>query len=178
MENNNQPDNKAGWGVHINHQKDIGYPLRPEWVRAGNQMTWANIGVIVWNESSNKVICLFPQQALDVLDDLRESSELANMPFCLDWNSYTMPFSEEDRINWRNTKNRRHRLSDNISTSSSLILSPEQAQELLIYLEKHQIEIRDLADAHMKDVRKVLGRVYSIILSWGRDRQKKEQKSP
>lgn len=178
MENNSQLDNKAGWGIHVNHKKDMGYPQYPEWVRAGNQMAWTNKGVIVWDESANKVMCLFPQQALDVLDDLRESSELAGMYFCLDWKSYTIPFSEEDRIEWRNTKNRRSRLTDSESKFSSLILSPEQTQELLRYLEKHQIEIRELAEAHAKEVRKVLGRVYSLILSWGRDRQKKEQKSP
>jgi hypothetical protein len=178
MKNNIRFDDNSSWGIHINRKSDIGAPPCPQWVKAGNQKTWKNKGVIIWNKYESKVMCMFPQQALDVLDDLRESPEWKDSPFCLGWNSYIMPFSEEDRIEWRTTKNRRNRSSNGKLSSCDLILIPEQTEALLLYLEEHQIEIREFADAYSEEVRKVLGRVYSMIIGWGRDRRKKEQKSP
>jgi hypothetical protein len=51
MNNSNLSDNQPDWGIHINHKKDMGYTPYPQWVRAGNQMAWQNIGVIIWSES-------------------------------------------------------------------------------------------------------------------------------
>lgn len=84
MNDKNQFEEK-NWGVHINHKKDAGYPPPPEWVNVGNRMAWTNRGVVVWEKSANTVMCLFPQQALDVLDDLKEWVKLENEPFCLNW---------------------------------------------------------------------------------------------
>lgn len=178
MDNRIYIDDKLNWGIHINHKKDIGYPPCPGWVKAGNQRAWKNLGVIIWSKSENQVICLFPQQALDVLDDLRESSEWKDLPFCLDWNSYTVPFSEEKRTDWRKNINRRNRSTSGLPGFHSLRFSPEQTVALLNYLEKHQIEIRELAEAYAKEIREVLGRVYAMILGWARERKKKEQISP
>jgi hypothetical protein len=178
MNNSNSSENPPGWGIHINHKKDMGYPPHPQWVLASNLLAWQNIGVVIWDEYTSNVMCLFPQQALDVLDDLRESSEWKSTSFCLGWNSYTMPFSEEDRVEWRTTKNRRSRSKDSGANSCELLLTPRQAQDLILYLARHEKEIRELAEAYTKDVRKTLGRVYSLILSWGRKREHKEQKSP
>lgn len=133
--------------------------------------------MIIWDEATQKVECLFPQQALDVLDDLRESTTWENEPFCLSWNSYMLPFSEEKRKEWRVTNNRRNQTVENESALNCLILSPEQTRELFVFLGKHENEIRVLGDAYAKEARKILGRLYSTIIGWGRDRLERNQDS-
>lgn len=175
MDNKTQSNKTPSWGIYINSEIDMRHPPVPEWVKSGNRMAWENQGVVIWSETAHRVMCLLPHQALDVLDDLRESSDWKDAPFCLEWDSYSMPFSEEKRVEWRTTKNRRSSTLKNNPGYGGIVLTPEQTQELFLFLERHQSDIREFADAKTKEVRKVLGRVYSIILGWGRERQKKQQ---
>lgn len=175
MENNNQIE--GNWGVHINHKKNTSYPPIPEWLR-GNKTFWAERGVIVWDKSANRVKCLLPQQALDVLDDLREWVEPGDKSFCLDWDAYRLPFSEEDRIAWRKTKNRRNLSPGRYSSSGSLTLSPEQARELLRFLEEHQTEIREVGEVHEKEASMAIARALALFARHGRKLRIKDQKSP
>lgn len=175
MKDNNQID--GDWGVHINHEKNTTYPPIPEWLRGG-KTCWSERGVIVCDKSANRVKCLLPQQALDVLDDLREWAEPGNKSFCLHWNAYRLPLSEEDRIAWRKTKNRRNLSPDRYSPSSSLTLSPEQARELLRFLEEHQAEIREVGEIHEKEASMAIARALALFARHGRKFRIKEQKSP
>lgn len=168
MDNKIQNKDMMDWGMHINREKNIGYPPIPQWVKAGNLMEWKDQGVIIWSASAGRVMCLFPHQALDVLDDLRESSSWKETPFCLYWTSYSMPFSEEDRVQRRTTENRRSHSTNSQTNYSSLTLPPEQTQDLLLFLEQHHSTIRELADMRTKEVRKILGRAYTMILGWKR----------
>lgn len=77
-----------------------------------------------------------------------------------------MPFSEEDRVEWRTSKNRRNPSLKNRSAYGSILLTPEQTQELYLFLEQHQSVIREFADARTMEVGKVLGQIYNIILGW------------
>ena len=172
VDNQNYHD-KVIWGIHINRDKDIGYPSCPKWVRPGEKSQWTNRGIIIWDETACRVLCLSPQQALDILDDLRESPSGKSEPLILSWNSYTLPFSEEDRKNWRSTKNRRIRFGEAGSKPRDMCLSPAQAQELLLFLDSHYDELRELADEHANEVRKVLGGVYSLILGWRREKRQR-----
>ncbi len=81
-----------------------------------------------------------------------------------------MPLSEEDRIAWRSTKNRRNNSGEGEAGSSYMILAPNQTQELFLFLERHEDEIHALGDAHAKEVKKTLGRVYTFIIDLGRKR--------
>lgn len=175
MDNKLQSNKTPSWGIYINSEKDLRHPPVPQWVKSGNRMAWENQGVIIWSETANRVMCLFPHQALDILDDLRESSDWKDSPFCLEWDAYSMPFSEEDRVEWRTSKNRRNQSLNNSSAYGGILFTPEQTQELFLFLEQHQSVIREFADAKTKEVRKILGRAYSIILGWGRERQKRQQ---
>ncbi len=93
MDNKTQSNNTSSWGIYINREKNIGCPPVPQWVKASNRMAWENYGVIIWSESAGRVMRQFPHQALDVLEDLRESSDWKGTLFCLEWYSYNMPFS-------------------------------------------------------------------------------------
>lgn len=130
-------------------------------------MAWKNSGVIIWSETADRVMCLLLHQALDVLDDIRELSGWKDAPFCLEWDSYSMPFSEKNRIEWRTTKNHRSSTLKNNTGYGGIVLTPEQTQDLFLFLERHQAEIHEFADAKTKDVRKILGRAYTMILGWG-----------
>lgn len=174
MDNKTQSNKTPSWGIYINSEKNIKHPPVPQWV-ISNRMAWEHPGIIIWSETVNRVMCLLPHQVLDVLDDLRESSDWKHEPFCLEWDSYSMPFSEENRVEWRITKNRRNQALKNNSVYGGILLSPEQTEELFLFLDQNQIVIREFTDAKTKEVRKILGRAYSIILGWGRDRQKRQQ---
>lgn len=142
----------------------------PPWAKGVGQLVWDSIGVVIWDKAMCKVCCLSPHQTLDVLDDLRESSVWNDNPFYLRWNSYSMPFSEENRKEWRTTKNRRDHSGEGDSAPDSMTLTPEQTQELFLFLEKREDEIRTLADAHTKEVKSTLGRVYAFLIDLGRKR--------
>lgn len=154
-------------GIYINHKENIYYPPLPEWVK-DNKICWAHRGVIVWDESTNKILSLFPQQALDVLDDLKEWTVSTDELFCLDWNSYIVPLSEEDRIAWRKTKNRRNHSPGQKSASRSLMLSPQQAKVLLLFLEKRKAEICELGNEHEKETSKAIAHVLATFARAGR----------
>jgi hypothetical protein len=38
MEEKNQREDKASWGIHINYKRAVSYPKYPEWVKAGKMM--------------------------------------------------------------------------------------------------------------------------------------------
>jgi hypothetical protein len=178
MIDNQFENDKVIWGIRINHEKDIEYSSCPKWVRSGEKREWTNRGVIIWNETACWVVCLSPQQALDILDDLRESPSWKSEPFSLSWNSYTLPFSEEDRKKWRSFKNRRIRSGEGRLGPRDKFLSPAQTQELLLFLESHYNEVRQLAEEHTKEVKKVLARVYMLILSWRREKKQQTNDPP
>ena len=168
MYSRNRNGDEAGWGIHINHRDNMASQPCPQWAKGVNQLVWDSIGVIIWDRPANKVFCLSPHQALDVLDNLRESSAWKDHSFYLSWNSYSTPFSEEDRKTWRNTRNRLNSSGDGELASNSMMLSSEQTHELFLFIEKHEDDIRALGDAHVKEVKKVLGMVYAFIIDLGR----------
>jgi hypothetical protein len=104
------------------------------------------------------------------LDDLRESSDWKESPFYLGWNSYSTPLSGENRKAWRGTKNRRNSSDEGQSTPNTVMLAPERTQDLFVFLENHEDEIRTLGDTHNKDVKKTLGRVYGFLINLGKER--------
>lgn len=173
MEDTNQIEKT--WGVHINRKRNDGHSSIPEWLRK-DKILWTERGVVVWSRSANRVMCLFPQQALDVLDDLREWAEEGVKPFCLDWDAYTLPFSEEDRTAWRKTKNRRNLSPGRSSALWSISLTPEQARELLRFLEERQAEIREVGEVHEKEASKAIARALAVFARHGRQLRAMEQK--
>jgi len=66
-----------------------------------------------------------------------------------------MPISEQDRIAWSNTKKRRNPSGKGQAALSSMILAPSEVQELFLFLEQHEDEIRALGDAHAADVKRL-----------------------
>lgn len=56
--------------------------------------------------------------------------------------------------------------------SNTIQLSPDQAQQFLSFLEKQEISLERVIKAEESERRKILGQVYSLILSWGVEREK------
>lgn len=164
MFDRNQNEDEASWGIHINRHDNMPSQRCPSWARGIDQMNWESMGVIIWDKAVGKVHCLSPHQALDVLDDLKDTSDWKESPFYLGWNSYTVPFSEELRQEWKNNQNRRN----DSGGMNSMALMPERTQELFLFLSSHEGEIRALADTHTKEVKKALGRVYALLINAGR----------
>jgi len=149
----------------------------PEWARGTAQLVWDRLGVVIWDKAACKVYCLSPYQALDTLDEFRESCAWKDNPFLLHWSSYSMPFSEEDRRAWRSTKNRRNHSDVGEAESSCMILAPNQTQELFLFLERHEDEIHALGDASARETKKTLGRVYTFLINLGRKRIRQNERS-
>ncbi|MEW6403474.1 MAG: hypothetical protein AB1649_16885 [Chloroflexota bacterium] len=164
-------DNKEKtWGVHINSMDGSSHPKCPNWADLHAKSEWVKSGIVVWSKADSRIICLWPHQALDVFDDLRESSSWKNEGLLLSWDSYSLPFSEESRRARRSTENRRNQSKTGKLNRSEMYLSPVHAQELFSFLESHHEEILKMADEQSKEAKKMLGRVYALILSWRRER--------
>jgi hypothetical protein len=146
--------------------------INPEWILPTDKDEWINRGVIIWDSEAKRVISLSPHQALDVLDDLRESTSWKSEPFILSWDSYSFPFSEDHRKELRLSTNRRNILDEsNLQAGKTSYLVPNQTLELNTFLELHFNQLREMADEDSKNVRKLLGKAYRLILSWPRENQ-------
>jgi hypothetical protein len=51
--------------------------------------------------------------------------------------------------------------------SNTIQLSPDQAQQFLSFLEQQETSLERVIKAEESERRKILGQVYSLILSWG-----------
>ena len=80
---------------------------------------------------------------------------------------------EEDRRARRSTENHRNQSKEGRLNRSEMYLSPIHAQELFSFLESHHEEILRMADERSKEAKKMLGRVYALILSWRRERMQR-----
>ena len=169
MNDDHADGRKINWGIHLNRDKGSTHSPCPKWVKPGEKSEWSERGVVIWDEAAGQVTCLSPHQALDVLDDLRETPSWKSAPFCLSWNSYAFPYSEEDRKAWRSSKNQRNEFCRNELGFGDMRLLPDQTQKLFLFLESREDEIQKLAQEHAMEVRKLLGQVYRLILSWRRE---------
>ena len=149
------------------------HPKCPGWADLHAKSEWVKSGIIIWSKADSRIICLWPHQALDVLDDLRESSSWRNEGLLLSWNSYSLPFSEENRRARRFTENCRNQSKTGKLNRSEMYLSPVQAQELFSFLESHHEEISKMADKQSKEAKKMDACVYTLILSWRRERMQR-----
>jgi len=108
-------------------------------------------------------MCLLPHQALDVFDDLGESPDWRDVPFCLEWESYSISFSEEDRVEWRTTKNRRSPSLRKNSVYGGIVLTPEQTQELYLFLEQNQGETSESIRKRVQVARDIQNKRFSDV---------------
>jgi hypothetical protein len=173
MDDNQIDNEEKTWGFHINSTDRCTDPKCPDWANLPAKHKWEKMGIILWNKVDVRIIHLWPHQALDVLDDFYESSSWRNEGLLLSWNSYSLPISEKDRRTRRFTENRRNKFNDGKLNQSEMYLSPIQAQEFFIFLESHHEDISRMADERSMEAKKMLGRVYALILSWRRERMQR-----
>lgn len=133
--------------------------------------------MIIWNKTTNRVFCLSPHQALDVLDTLRESSAWKNNCFYLSWDSYLMPFSEEKRNASRTTKNRLNSSGESDHSIKGYGTCSRTDAETVHVFRKRKDQIHTLAEEHTREVKKALGRTYAFLIELGRERLKRNQDS-
>ena len=165
------------FGIHLNLEKGGSRFPFPGWISPADKDEWINRGVIVWDREAQRIVCLSSHQALDVLDDLKESSSWKSEPFSLSWDSYSIPFSEDDRKEWRLSKNRRNLSGEyTLRGRKIFLLTPSQTLELATFLDSHMDQLLEMADEDTMNVRKFLGRVYRLILSWPREENEQPSK--
>jgi hypothetical protein len=51
-------------------------------------------------------------------------------------------------------------------------LAPDQAQQFVSFLKQHETALEKVIAAEAAERRRILGKVYSFILSWGNEREK------
>jgi hypothetical protein len=175
--NENYVYERTTWGIHLILKENSPYPLYPEWANKKDTHSWKSSGVVVWDRVAHRILCLSPHQALDVLDDLRESSTWKSDGILLSWNSYSLPFSEDARKRRQSQENRRNLYTDGKLREWEVHFNPTQAQGLFDFLESHHEEIREMADRRSREAKVTLGQVYSLILSWTRE-SKQESHNP
>jgi hypothetical protein len=163
---------EKAWGAHINLTNKSTFPC-PDWADLHAKSEWDKSGIIIWDKAGSRIIRLWHHQALDLLDDLRESSSWRNDGFLISWNSYSLPLSEKDRKARRSAENYRNQSKAGKLNRSEMHLSPIQSQEFLSFLESHQEEIFRMANERSEEAKKMLGRVYTLILSWRKERMQR-----
>src|SRR3954451_17800551 len=71
-------DQHQGWGAKVNTQNPFDPRQRqpcPPWANWKQKQKWSQRGLIVWNHAAQQLIRLYPLWALDVLEQLRLTTD-------------------------------------------------------------------------------------------------------
>ena len=88
--------------------------------------------------------------------------------------SYRMTIPSNKKLKKRNDEQTEMKplQEDGWCLNNTIQLSPDQAQQFLSFLEKQETSLERVIKAEEFERRKILGQVYSLILSWGVEREK------
>lgn len=173
------------WGARINERSYLAHfwPVHasepPAWLRPLDKDDWSKRGMAIWDNETQAFQHLGGQQALDLLNQLKESPSFENgIPIV-----YQYQRSKVQEPPPRNRRGKKKELEPaetkpkreyETVTEERMRLSPQASAEFYVFLEKHDERLRQIAEIEKKERDEALSKVYTLIMSWVHDDQ--EQK--
>ena len=165
------------WGYHIN---DSIYTLschpRPKWAKRFDQQSWNRLGVVVWDAQIQRITHLFGSQTMRILEESRVSKVWRKKGLVVGEIVYqiTMPADKKskDKVSEQPTENKAEK--DGWCLSNTIHLSPSQSKQFLSFLEQNEAKLKEIIVKENEERGRLLGKAYSLILSWRRERKAKE----
>jgi len=129
----------------------------------------------VWDARVNRVTHLHGSQAFHILEQSRQSKSWKKKGLLVGEVAYhiTLPSTEKSKKQTKDEGGAQPVQKDGWCLTHTIQLAPEQAVQFVSFLEQHEATLQTIVQAEEAERREVLGRVYSLILSWGEERKKK-----
>ena len=166
---------KAHGGVHlIEKLYSSSYPQSPKWVTGWNEERWSKLGVVVWDSQIHLVTHFRGSEALDLLFQLQQSDAWKREGLVVGETVYTIPIPNNTNSKKRkqDQEEEKSEKKDGWHLTNTIQLSPDQTKQFFLFLEENEEKLHNIVDEEESERRKILGKVYSLILSWRKERLK------
>lgn len=165
------------WGYHMNDSiSTLSCPPCPTWSKRFDQQNWNRLGVVVWDAQTQRITHMFGSQTMRILEETRESKVWKKKGLIVGTIAYrtTMPADKKlkGKVSEQSTENKAEK--DDWCLINTIQLSPSQTKEFLSYLEQNDAKLKEIIAKENEERSRILGKVYSLILSWRRERKAKE----
>lgn len=134
------------------------------------------LGVVVWDAEIQRITHLFGSQAIRILEESRKSKAWRKKGLVVGEIVYriTMPADKKPKgkVSHLPTENKAEK--DGWCLSNTIQLSPIQSKQFLSFLEQNEEKSKEIIAKENEERGRLLGKAYSLILSWRRDRKAKE----
>jgi hypothetical protein len=163
------------WGFHLNDTTySISCPPCPKWANSWEQQNWHKLGVIVWDARINRVTHLHGSQAVHILEQSRQSDSWKKEGLLVGEVAYrfTIPSDKKSKSKIADQFEPKLAQEEGWCLTNTIQLVPDQAQQFITFLEQHKANLEEVIIAEAAERRKILVKAYSLILSWGDEREK------
>jgi len=165
------------WGYHMNDSiYTLSCPPYPKWAKKFDQQDWNKLGVVVWDAEIQRITHLFGSQAMRILEVSRESKAWRKKGLVVGEIVYriTMPADKKSKgkISKLPTENKTEK--DGWCLSNTIQPSPSQSKQFLSYLEQNEAKLKEIIVKENEERGRLLGKAYSLILTWRRGKKAKE----
>lgn len=173
----NEVVSEPTWGYHINDSiHTISCPPCPKWAKRFDQQSWNRLGVVVWDTQIQRITHLFGSQAMRILEEARESKVWGKKGLVVGEIVYriTIPKGKKSKGKVTEQSKESKAEKDGWCLSNTIQLSPSQSKQFLSFLEQNEERLKEIIAKENEERGRILGDVYSLILSWRRERKAKE----
>lgn len=145
----------ASWGVQLNIRNQISGRNLPEWANRLQREKFDKTGIIIWDNASKQVARLSARHILRIYEELSSNNELMRSGIVVGEPAMHISIDDPDKKSeWV--------LTDQIK------LNDYQTRHLVELIEKNLQTLKEMAEHEKEDERKILARVYEIILNAGK----------
>lgn len=168
--------NKPSWGAQINiiesgrrNARTIP-PGCPEWAKPTDE-AWHRRGVVVWNNTTQKMKALYASEALEILENLRTTDDWKVKGITFIQRAIYIKSSEEPK---RKHPGKKREEPESAPQGSEPIretvekeaahLEPDAAMEFFEWLQAQEATLRRMAEEDKEQNSKILYEIYSLLL--------------
>lgn len=163
------------WGFHLNATiYSLSCPPCPKWANSWEQQNWHKLGIVVWDAQVNRVTHLHGSQAIQILEQSRQSESWKKEGLLVGEIAYfiTIPSHKKSKSRIADQPEPKTSHKDGWCLTNSIQLAPDQAQKFISFLAQHETNLEKVIQAEAAERSRILGEVYSLILSWRDEREK------
>ena len=165
------------WGYHLNDSiYTLSCPPCPKWAKRFDQQNWNRLGVVVWDDHAQRITHMFGSQTMRMLEEARASKVWKKQGLVVGTIAYRISMPADKKVKGKITENPTENKmeKDDWCLTNTIQLSPSQTKEFLSFLEQNDAKLKEIIAKENEERSRILGKVYSLILSWRRERKAKE----
>lgn len=143
---------EKSWGLHLNTRWAHHVKSFPAWLRKSQQKSWAEKGLVVWDETAGSVTHLTGNQVLQIYQQLQSSTDWLQEGFLIGEPAYHIPLDQGKSAEGRWV------------LTNTTQLAAEQAQKVFDFIRENLGEFEKIAEEEKEERSRVLAQVYSFLL--------------